>query len=245
MQSSAAKAGRIDPVTLGFQAAVTTFGRPLKATIDGGDDMLRRFREGDRLVQENDALKARLNAMALYEERIGHLEEEVDGLRTLNKLGPLPGHERVSADVVDFAQYEGRITLSVGTERGVGPNMPVISADGLVAIVQTAWKGGCQAALITNAGVQVGGLDLSRKPATAGILKGRDPSTLVLTFFDPNASAQTGDTVVTSGYSSRIPRLLRVGKIYKMEDDPDYGIRRAMVLPFMDLGALKEVQILR
>lgn len=203
------------------------------------------MREGDRLARENEALKARLNALTLYEERIGLLEDEVANVRTLSGLGPLPGHERVMAEVTDFAPYEGRITLSVGAERGIGPNMPVICADGLVAIVQTAWQGGSHAALITNAGIQVGGIDLSRKPPTEGILKGRDPSTLILTFFDPKAPAQPGDTIVTSGHSERIPRLLRVGKIISIEDDEDYGIRRAMVVPFMNPGTLKEVQILK
>lgn len=244
VQTIAARGGRVDPLGLGVRSVVGVLGRPLEGLFDGTGDVLRRLHEGDRLARENDALTARLNALDLYEERIGYLENEVEGLRTLNKLGPLPGHERIAADVVDFHQYEGRITLSVGTERGVGPSMPVISADGLVAIVQTAWRGGSQAALITNAGIQVGGIDLNRNPPSAGILKGRDPSTLVLTFFDPNASAKSGDTIVTSGFY-RIPRLLRVGKIYKMEDDPDYGIRRAMVVPFMNLGTLKEVQILK
>ena len=218
---------------------------PLNGLFDGGSDVTRRLREGDRLSEENEMLKARLNAMALYEERIDMLENEVENLRGLGALKPLPGHERVNADVVDFAPYEGRITLSVGSEKGIAPNMPVISSDGLVAIVQTVWKGGCQASLITNVGVQVGVLDLSRQPPTEGILKGRDPSTLVLTFFDSNAPVKLGDVVVTSGHSDRIPRLLRVGKIISVEDDVDYGIRRATIVPFMNLGLLKEVQILR
>jgi rod shape-determining protein MreC len=217
----------------------------MNGAFDSAGDISRRFREGDRLAQENDLLRARLSALSLYEERIGLLEDEVENMRSLSKLNPLPGHERVAADVVGFAQYEGRITLSVGQEKGILPNMPVICADGLVAIVQTTWKGGCQAELITNVGVQVGGLDLSRKPATEGILRGRDPSTLVLTFFDPNAPAKPGDVVVTSGHSDRIPRLLNIGKIISVEDDVDYGIRRATVVPFMNPGLLKEVQILK
>jgi rod shape-determining protein MreC len=217
----------------------------MNAMFDGGSDVMRRLREGDRLVAENESLRARLNAVSLYEEQIGVLQDQVQNLRTLENLGPLPGHERVVADVTGFAQYEGRITLSVGKERGILPNMPVISSDGLVAVVQTVWNGGCQAALITNVGVQVGGLDLSRRPAPEGILKGRDPSTLVLTFFDPTAPVKEGDTIVTSGHSDRIPRMLRVGKILTVEDDVDYGIRRAMVVPFMNPGTLKEVQILK
>ncbi|RYG27225.1 rod shape-determining protein MreC [bacterium] len=245
MQGSFAKAGRLDPVSYGLRSFVSVLSSPLNATFDSGSDVTRRFREGDRLVVENDALRTRLHAMALYEEQIGLLQDEIQNLRALSNLKRLPGHERVLADVVGFAQYEGRITLSVGKEKGILPNMPVISSDGLVAIVQTVWNGGCQAALITNVGVQVGGLDLSRKPPTEGILKGRDPSTLVLTFFDPNAPAKEGDTIVTSGHSDRIPRMLRVGKILTIEDDVDYGIRRANVVPFMNPGTLKEVQILK
>lgn len=245
LQSGAAKAGRLDPVSFAIRGVVGWAGGPLRSALEGTGDISRRFREGDRLVRENDALRARLNGMALYTEQIDLLRDQVENLRGLGALGPLPGHERVMADVVGFHQYEGRIDLSVGTERGIAPDMPVISADGLVAVVQTAWPGGCQAALITNVGVQVGGLDLSRKPPAAGILKGRDPSTLVLTFFDPNASAASGDTIVTSGYGPHIPRLLRVGRIVSIENDVDYGIRRAMVVPFMNPGTLKEVQILR
>lgn len=245
VHGSATKAGRLDPFSYGVRVFVSVLSSPLNAMLDSGSDISRRLREGDRLVRENDALRARLNAMVLYEEQIGLLEDQVQNLRALANLNPLPGHERILADVTGFAQYEGRITLSVGRERGILPNMPVISSDGLVAIVQTVWNGGCQAALITNVGVQVGGLDLSRRPPTEGILKGRDPSTLVLTFFDPNAPAKEGDTVVTSGHSERIPRMLRVGKILSIEDDVDYGIRRATVVPFMNPGTLKEVQILK
>ena len=245
VQTGAARAGRLDGVSYALRRAVGLAGGPLGSMFEGAGDVSRRLREGDRLARENEALRARLGAVALYAEQIDFLSDQVENLRGLGSLGPLPGHERVMADVVGFHQYEGRIDLSVGTERGVAPDMPVISADGLVAVVQTAWPGGSQAALITNVGVSVGGLDLSRKPPAAGILKGRDPSSLVLTFFDPNASAASGDTVVTSGYGPRIPRLLRVGRIVSIENDPDYGIRRAMVVPFMNPGTLKEVQVLK
>lgn len=245
MQASAARAGRLDPVSLVVRKAVGALGGPADSLFGGTGDFLRRLREGDRLARENDALKAQLAAVALYTEQIDDLKGQVANLRGLSGLGPLPGHERIAADIVGFHQYEGRIDLSVGTERGVGPDMPVICADGLVGIVQTAWRGGSQAALITNVGVQVGGLDLSRHPPAEGILRGRDPSTLVLDFFDPNAPAQPGDTVVTSGHSEHVPRLLRVGRIVHIDNDPDYGQRRAMVVPFMSPGSLKEVQILR
>ena len=245
MQTGAGRSGRLDVVGNALRRTVGWVGRPLGALFESTGDFSRRLREGDRLARENEALRARLNAVGLYAEQIDALNDQVQNLRGLSGLGPLPGHERVMADVVGFHQYEGRIDLSVGSERGVQPDMPVISADGLVAIVQTVWPGGSQAALITNVGVSVGGLDLSRKPPAAGILKGRDPSTLVLTFLDPNASAASGDTVVTSGYGPRIPRLLRVGRIVSVENDVEYGIRRALVVPFMAPGTLKEVQVLK
>lgn len=245
LQSAAAAAGKIDPVALVVRSATDTLARPMDNVLDGSAETVRRLREGDRIVRDNEALRARLNALELYENQIDLLKSEVENLRVEASLGPLPGKERISADVIDFAQNEGRLTLSVGSERGITPNMPVISSDGLVAIVQTVWRGGCQAALISNVGVQVGGLDLTRKPPTEGLLKGRDPSTLVLTMFDPKATIGMGDTIVTSGHSDHVPRLLRIGKVISIENDPDFGIRRATVVPFFNPGTLKEVQILK
>lgn len=245
LQTAAAKAGKIDPVALAVRTITDPLARPLDSALDGASETTRRLREGDRIIRENEMLRERLNALELYENQIDLLKSEVQNLRVEASLGPLPGKERIAADVVDFAQNEGRLTLSVGSERGVAPNMPVISADGLVAIVQTVWRGGSQAALITNVGVQVGGLDLTRKPPTEGLLKGRDPSTLVLTMFDPKATIGMGDTIVTSGHSDRVPRLLRIGKVISIENDPDFGIRKATVVPFFNPGTLKEVQILK
>ena len=244
-QSGAATAGRLDLVSLTLRGATGFLSQPLDAAFDGASDFSHRLREGDRLARENEALRMRLGALALYAERIERLDAQVSNLRTLSGLGSLPGHERIMADVVGFQQYEGRIDLSVGTERGVGKDMPVICADGLVGIVQTAWTGGCQVALVTNVGIQVGGLDLSRKPPTEGLVKGRDPSTLVLTFFDPNAAVNSGDTIVTSGHSTRIPRGILIGRVVSTENDADYGIRRAILVPFVNPGTLKEVQILK
>lgn len=245
MQTAATRAGRIDPASLVVRSTIGVLGRPLEGLFGGASDLSHRLREGDRLARENDALRAQLNAVSLYAEQIDLLKDEVTNLRTLNALGPLPGHERVDADVVGFHPYEGTIDLSVGAERGIAQDMPVISADGLVGIVQAAWRGGSRAELITNAGKQVGGLDLSRKPPTEGLIRGRDPSTLVLTFFDPSMAVESGDTIVTSGHSEHIPRLLRIGRVISVESDPDYGIKRAMISPFMSPGTLKEVQVLK
>jgi cell shape-determining protein MreC len=126
LQTTAAKAGGLDPFGLVVRDAVALLGNPLNALFDGTGDFSRRLREGDRLARENDALKARLNAMALYEEQLALKDEQIANLRGLAGLKPLPGRERVSADVVDFVPYEGRITLNVGSERGVAPNMPAV-----------------------------------------------------------------------------------------------------------------------
>ena len=245
MQAAATRAGRIDPAGLVVRSVVGTIGGPLNGLFDGTGDFSRRLREGDRLSRENESLRAQLAAVSMYTEQIELLKGQVANLRTLNSLGPLPGHERINADVVGFHPYEGSIDLSVGAERGIAQDQPVICAEGLVGIVQAAWRGGSRVALVTNVGIQVGGLDLSRKPPTEGLIKGRDPSTLVLTFFDPTAPVQPGDTVVTSGHSEHVPRLLRIGQVLSVENDPDYGIKRALIMPFMSPGTLKEVQVLR
>jgi cell shape-determining protein MreC len=51
--------------------------------------------------------------------------------------------------------------------------------------------------------------------------------------------------IVTSGLSPRIPYGLVIGRVISAEDDPDYGTRRATIDPALDIGTIREVQILK
>jgi len=62
---------------------------------------------------------------------------------------------------------------------------------------------------------------------------------------DPKSPIASGDKIVTSGLSQHIPYGLVVGRVISAEDDPDYGTRRATVDPAVNVGLLREVQVLK
>jgi cell shape-determining protein MreC len=108
----------------------------------------------------------------MYSERVDLLIQQNDNLRHELGLQPLPGHDRVNLDAIGFTQIDDQLILSGGSELGIQPGMPVINGEGLVAIVQTVSPHHCQAALLTAYGLQLGGIDVSRKPPELGLLKG-------------------------------------------------------------------------
>jgi rod shape-determining protein MreC len=147
--------------------------------------------------------------------------------------------------VIGFSQIEGKLTLNGGSELGIQPDMPVINGEGLLGVVETVSKGQCDALLLTAFGVKVGGIDISRKPPERGLLSGRGSTTIAMMMFDPKAPVASGDVIVTGGLSSHIPYGLIIGRVISAEDDPDFGTRRATLDPAVNIGAVREVQVLK
>jgi len=198
-----------------------------------------------KLAVEVRALKDQVKVAQLYSETTSRLSQEIDSLRRIQLLPPLPGKVRVAADVVGYFPYENRLSLSVGAKQGISAGMAVVCADGMVGIVQTVEPNSCQVISITNTSIKMGALVMDRNPASAGLLRGRDSSTLTVSFQDPKAPIQIGDRVMTTGYSELIPRGILIGKVIQVDDDVAFGRREAVIDPSVSIGTVREVQVIR
>ncbi len=219
--------------------------RPLVATSNGTSDFFHGIFAAARLTRENRTLREQANVIAQYSETVDRYVAEVDELRRFSGLPQLPGRERVAADVVGFFFNDNRITLDVGSSKGVAAGMPVQNAEGLVGIVQTVSNGSCQVLLLPSSSLTIGAIDTARNPPPAGLLRGENGSTLNLTFKDPQAPVQNGDQIVTTGFSDKIPRGIPIGQVIQVKDDADFGTRRAVVYPYVSLGTLREVWVVK
>ena len=244
LQTLARTAGRKDFVDTAISRIAAPLSMPLSNLCDGTHDFFVGMLNARRLTAENRALKDQLAAEDLYEERVDLLEERIEELQKLNSVPISPGRKRVALSVIYFAQNEGLITLSGGTELGVAPNMPVVNGQGLVALVQTVSRSESQAALITSFNLKFGGVDGSRKPPEYGLISGRGAPTLTMTMFNPSSPIASGDQIVTSGLSSRLPYGIPIGRVISVAEDPDYGTRQATIDPAFNLGTVGEVQVL-
>ncbi|MCX7799675.1 MAG: rod shape-determining protein MreC [Fimbriimonadales bacterium] len=194
-----------------------------------------------RLRAENARLRA---AVALYDERVSELLGEVDALRRFVSLPPVPGRSRVAADVAASFPSENRLVLSVGRRHGVRPGMPVVDGNALVGLVRDAGERSCTVEMVSSPTLRLGAMAL-RNPPAAGLLRGESLTKLILEFLDFNAPVANNDLVVTSGFSERVPRGIPIGRIFQVEESREFGSRRSQVFPLANLGAVREVWVLR
>ncbi len=234
--------GRLDPIS-GTLQAIT---RPAVAGLDATFDTLGEFgqgvRDARRLRRENENLRNQLQVLSLYMESAEAGEREFDRLRRLMNL-EVSGRTKVYADIVAYVDFDKRITLNVGSDQGVRPNLAVVTADGILAVISTVERRSSQATLVTSRSVQLGGL-AQGSPSVAGLLRGVSVDRLVMDIFEP-IDVAVGTTVVTTGYSEFIPRGLRIGTVVEFVKDEQFGVRQAQVLPAARIGLGREVAVLK
>lgn len=245
LQNTSRTAGRVDGLSATINTLVSPVAGPAGTFTRSTGDFFTGIFAARGLVEENRRLKALALSAEMYDAQLGRLEDEVERLRTLQGFGPIPGKERVLADVIGYSGYENRITLNVGQAQGVKPGMPVEAPEGLVGTIQTVEANRCQVLLITSAGLKVGAADLSRDPPPAGFCQGESSNSLTVDFQDPKAPVEIGDRIVTSGFSDKIPPGIIIGRVIAVDADEQFGRLRAKVFPAISVGTLREVHVLK
>lgn len=245
MQNASRTAGHVDGLSAFTNTIVGPIAGPAGSLTRSTGDFLNGIFSARGLVEENRRLKSLALSAEMYDAQLERLEDEIERLRILQGFGPIPGKERVLADVIGYAAYENRITLNVGQNQGVRPGMPVEAPEGLVGTIQTVEKNRCQVLLITSAGLKVGAADLSRDPPPAGFCQGESSNSLTVDFQDPKAPVEIGDRIVTSGFSDKIPKGIIIGRVISVDADEQFGRLRAKVFPAISVGTLREVHVLK
>lgn len=242
LQNRMRGAGRLDPVSTVVQAILLA---PVSAIGDNMDHVDRFFAgvfSAERLTAENLRLRQLARTATQYKDTIERRDREIIRLRAKLNLDTL-GRERVDADIIHYVPYDNRITLNRGSKSGVRPNLPVVTPDGLLALISTVQDDSCQAVLITSSTVSIGCL-AQGAPPVAGLVKGQRSDRLVMDVFD-NVEIVPGSEVVTTGYSEFIPRGIRIGVVSEYINDQEFGVRRAFIVPASQIGFSKEVVILK
>jgi len=244
LQSGGLKDGRPDMVGSTVCSTVKPMASLLTFVADGSSDFFHGIFNASNLTRQNRDLKQLQIIASQYAETVDRLSRELDSLRKLNDLPALGGKTKVAATVIGYAPNENRITISAGADKGLRVGLPVVTAEGLVGIIQTVDKAESQVSLLADPNRKIGALVISRNPPPIGIIRGENATTLVLTL-DANSPVQNGDLVQTSGFSDRIPRGISIGRVNQIYDDPNSGSRRVEVFPNVSLGNVREVLVLK
>jgi rod shape-determining protein MreC len=228
----------LNPV-ITLQAWLTTRSQAVQDFISSPSD-LNRMRQ--RIV-ELEADNARLQTQVI------ELQEQVSDVQLLSVLLNFATsrpeiNKFVTATVVgrDPSPFMRYITIDRGSDDGLRRGMPVVTHQGLVGRVAAVTAGGARVQLITDPGSRV---NVRLQPAdTEAILLGQITGEISLDWIPQDASVQTGDKVLTSGFGGTYPSNILIGQITGFRRR-DYDLfQTAAVQPVVDFSKLQIVMVI-
>jgi len=194
---------------------------------------------------ENHVLRSRLAEVTSENSMLREGAHEVGRLRRLlefREIYPAPLEaSRVVAEIDE--RLGGGIVVDRGYGAGIARNMTVISPDGLVGLVVRASENWSAVKRIVDPGSRVG-VCLQYSRAT-GILRAAGNGKLFMDWVAPDAAVEPGDTVISSGLGSVVPKGMLIGAVKRVCEDPEKFSLSLEVKPFVDFDRLEEVFVLK
>ncbi len=225
-----------------LQSAVTSVSDAVSGFFSGignGNELQKRV---EQLEQENRELR---DKVVNYDE----LKLQNDWYSQILSL-----HEQHA----DYTFADGKVitmdtsdpfcnfSINVGSVAGVKAGDPVVTADGLVGIVQEVGLNFSKVRTILDPALKASA-SVSRTDEsgyTGGSLSLADKGLLRLNYLERSSSVVSGDFVVTSGLGGVFPSGLLIGRITEVNADTDGMTLYGLVEPFVDISNLKRVMVI-
>lgn len=192
------------------------------------------------LQSQNARLKERVR-------KLETLEEENRRLRRLLDMKQNVRTDAVSAQIIgkstnDFFRVV-RVTLDKES-KDIGPNLPVLSADGVVGTTIKGAGDTVDVRLVVDAGAAVDAV-VQRTGARAFVRGSGDDTKYLckVEYVQRTDEVEVGDLLVTSGVGRRFPKNIPIGVVTNVVKR-DFGIYQEVVAaPAVDFSRLEEVII--
>jgi len=212
-------------------------------------DLIPVLRTHAALARHNDRLRAENNDLRRQITELQHQRAENQQLRALLQIKQAAPWRTVGARVIgrDASNWWKSIQIDRGSDDGVRPDLPVLSASGLVGKTVSVTAGESRVLLLLDASCKIGALlETSRDP---GIVSGahaafsREPR-LEMTFVDRKVSVKVGEGVYTSGLGGIFPRGILIGTVTGADLDPQGLYQSVELKPAADFHRLEEVMVI-
>lgn len=226
-------------------AVVNTVLLPVNGAVRCFSDAVSSFRESRRLnatlQEENRRLKKELDNLRSAEYRLKLLETDNKELLAMagfkqqrQELALLPARV-VGVSLGDLHEF---FFLDKGSADGVRPDMVVTASEGVVGVVDQAYRHYSRFMLLSAHQSRMGVKVLRRESRAVGVLTGLGPnrSLLQAEYFGRDDDVRPGDMLVTSGIGGKYPAGLFIGTVNSVEADATGLQRLARIEPAADLS---------
>ena len=198
--------------------------------------------ENDGLLAQNVALTRELSEL---KEQLTELrnKEALTGDSLVKSIGS--GYKFLTANIINNSlnSVNNFITLNKGSDDGIRPEMGVFNSDGIVGVVYLTSPNRSIVIPLLNSKSSVSCRVKGSESFCSLSWDGGDPRYSNLIDLPRYAQFETGDTVVTSGFSSIFPGDLPVGTVERIEDSADGMFYTVRVKLFVDFSRLTSVFI--
>lgn len=193
--------------------------------------------------QENRDLRKKIQDLEIERVRLNEDAEQARRLQLLLGFKEQYISQTVAAQVIGSSGSEQSrsVYIDKGSSDGVKPDMPVITADGIVGKVLRVFKSTSQVLLINDQTSGVGAI--LEKSRLQGVLRGTPAGEVVLEKVMSDEPVQPGEQVLTSGGDQIFPKGLPVGTVTKVSPGAELFLN-IRVKPAADMTRLEEVLVI-
>lgn len=135
----------------------------------------------------------------------------------------------------EINQINNSLTIDAGTRSDIFEGMPVVSADGLVGKVILTAPGYSQVMPYLNTLFRVSAKLQNSNAYGIVSWDGESINELQLNYVPQTVSVDTGEVVVTSGYSNQYPPDIPIGRVIRVEPQPGKETQNIYVRPYVNL----------
>jgi rod shape-determining protein MreC len=233
--------GEVRLIRVWAVSAVTPLARVIEAGRSGTVHFIRDYFVLLNVRQENQRLKADLDRSKLDNQYLQSELSTADRAKSLAIFQQQSPSKTIAAHVIGNTTGVGAKVVIVdrGTGSGVQKGMAVITPDGIVGKVTSAYPTASFVLLITDPSFAAG--VVSQKNHVHGTLKGQGYSTVIVDYVQNEQKVEPGEQFFTSGDDRIFPKGLPVGEATVVREGKSY--KEIFVTPSGLQNGLEEVLI--
>jgi rod shape-determining protein MreC len=231
-----------------FEVAATRVAQPFRDAASWTRGLFRAKSENRKLTRQVEELRREVAGLAAARQANAYLER----LLKYERSPAFPqDFNTVAAQVLTSPTvFDQTVTIAAGSNRGVGAQDVVVTADGLVGQVTKVFASVSRVMLITADDSAVRAVD-ERDQGSVGILqRGSSSGMLSLTRVGKDKKVAYLDTIVTAGspgggsLPSIFPANIPIGTVTSVGQNETDIFKQIQVQPFADLTSLQSVLVL-
>ena len=198
---------------------------------------------------ENEQLKERLSQVENELHTAKDAAAENERLKALLNLKEQTNIKSVPARVIarDPSVWFNTITINQGSMAGIGMNMPVVTAGGIVGRVITVGPWASQVMLITDEKAGAGAVVGQLGSGALGSVRGRADlgvGLIEMRYVSGLEKVEVNDYVMTTGQDGIYPPGLNIGRVVEVKNGTATQAHQILIQPGAGLDRLEEVAVL-